>query len=299
MSTVASFPVKTRDMHNHHMDSTMWDEFKFRDDDVIVGSYGKSGSTWLQQIVSQLVFQGKSDINVHEVSPWVELRFPPKEVKIPEIEAQTHRRFLKTHLPVDALNFSPKAKYVFVARDGRDVAWSWYNHWSNGNEDWLNALNGPGLIGDPISKCPDNVKEMYDIWMEEDGKPLWSFWETIGSWWEIQNLPNVMLIHYSDLKKDMEGEIKKIANFLDIDIADDLWPTILEHCSFDFMKKNGAAFAPAGGIFWEGGASTFIHKGTNGRWTDILSTEEKEAYEKIAEEKLGKECADWLKNGSL
>ena len=60
--------------------------------------------------------------------PWVDLRVPPRQVKLPEIEAQTHRRFLKTHLPVDALVFSPKAKYLYIGRDGRDVMWSLHNH---------------------------------------------------------------------------------------------------------------------------------------------------------------------------
>lgn len=299
MTATPSFPVKTKEVHNHHFDSTMWNEFKFRDDDIIISSYGKSGSTWMQQIISQLIFQGKKEINVSDLSPWVDLRVPPKEVKLPMIEAQTHRRFLKTHLPVDALNFSPEAKYVYIVRDGRDVSWSWYNHWANGNDIWFGALNGPGLVGDPLPKAPDNVKEAYDIWMEEDGKPLNSFWEFNRSWWEIKDLPNVMFFHYSDLKKDMEGEIKKLATFLDIEVEEALWPTILEHCSFDYMKKNADKLAPAGGVFWEGGGSTFINKGTNGRWKDILSSEEIEAYEKIAEEKLGKECADWVKNGSL
>lgn len=253
----------------------------------------------MQQIISQLIFEGRTDINVPDISPWVDLRVPPKEVKLPAIEAQTHRRFLKTHLPVDALNFSPKAKYIYIVRDGRDVFWSLYNHWSTGNEMWYNALNGPGLVGDPLPRCPDSVKEAYDTWIAEDGKPFWSYWDNVGSWWKIKDLPNVMLVHFSDLKKDMKGEISKIANFLDIDVAEDVWPKILEHCSFEYMKENAATVAPLGGAFWEGGAATFIHKGTNGRWKDILSSQESETYEKIAEEKLGKECADWVKNGSL
>ena len=50
---------------------------------------------------------------------------------MPLVEAQTHRRFLKTHLPVDALVFSEKAKYIYIGRDGRDVVWSLYNHHAN------------------------------------------------------------------------------------------------------------------------------------------------------------------------
>ena len=112
-------PQKTREFHNHHYDSTIWNDFEFRDDDIIISTYGKSGTTWAQQIVSQLLFDGEERLETAEMSPWVDLRVPPKEVKLPMIHAQTHRRFLKTHLPVDALVFSDKAKYVYVGRDGR------------------------------------------------------------------------------------------------------------------------------------------------------------------------------------
>ena len=105
----------------HHFDSTIWNDLDFRDDDIIIATYAKSGTTWLQQIVSQLIFNGEEGLPVAEMSPWLDLRVPPKEVKLPMVEAQQHRRFLKTHLPVDALRFSPQAKYIYIARDGRDV----------------------------------------------------------------------------------------------------------------------------------------------------------------------------------
>ena len=116
-----AWPVKTREMHNHHFDSTIWNDFEFRDDDIVIGAYGKSGTTWVQQIVAQLLFDGAEGVEVAEISPWLDLRVPPKAEKLPAVEAQTHRRFIKTHLPVDALVFSPKARYIYVARDGRDV----------------------------------------------------------------------------------------------------------------------------------------------------------------------------------
>ena len=114
-------PVKTREMHNHHFDSTIWNEFTFRPDDIILASYAKSGTTWMQQILGQLIFSGAEGLDIAGMSPWMDLRVPPKHIKLAEVEAQAHRRFLKTHLPVDALVFNETAKYIYIARDGRDV----------------------------------------------------------------------------------------------------------------------------------------------------------------------------------
>jgi len=156
-------PIKTREMHNHHIDSTVWNDFVFRDDDIVIATYAKSGTTWMQQIVSQLLFQGKEGLSVAEMSPWVDLRVPPKEVKLPMIEAQTHRRFVKTHLPVDALVFSPKAKYIYIGRDGRDIIWSLYNHHINANDAWYDALNNtPGRVGPPIGPVQGSEPEYFE-----------------------------------------------------------------------------------------------------------------------------------------
>ena len=297
---VQTLPQKTREMHNHHFDSTIWNDFKFRDDDIIIATYAKAGTTWIQQIVSQLIFNGTEGLPVAAMSPWVDLRVPPKAVKLPEIEAQQHRRFLKTHLPVDALVFSPKAKYIYIARDGRDVLWSMYNHHATANEKWYDALNNtPGRVGPPIEKPVDDIKQYYHEWLDKDGYPCWSLWENIRSWWAIRDLPNVLFVHFANLKSDMEGEIRKISAFLDIPIDESQWPAIVEHCSFDYMKANATQSVPLGGIFWEGGAQTFIHKGKNGRWRDVLTEAESQKYEKLAVEKLGESCALWLATGEM
>jgi aryl sulfotransferase len=220
-------------------------------------------------------------------------------VKLPAIEAQTHRRFLKTHLPVDALVYSPKAKYIYIGRDGRDVVWSMYNHHATANEAWYDALNNsPGRVGPPIERPTDDIHRYFLDWFERNGHPFWPFWENIRSWWEVRELPNLLLLHFSDLKADMPAQIRRIATFLEIRIDEAQWPAIVKHCSFEYMKANATKSVPLGGAFWEGGAQTFIHKGSNGRWRDVLSAEESAAYEQRAERELGAECANWLANGS-
>ncbi len=297
-STTIEWPQKTREIHNHHFDSTIWNDFQFRDDDIIIASYAKSGTTWLQQIVSQLLFNGVEDLEVAEMSPWLDLRVPSKDIKLPLVEAQTHRRFIKTHLPVDALVFSPKVKYLYIARDGRDVAWSMYNHHAKATDVWYEILNDtPGRVGPPIEKPTESVLQYFRDWLEQDGYPIWSYWQNVESWWNVRHLPNVMLLHYAELKRDMPGQIRQIAEFLEIPVNEDNWLNILEHCSFDYMKNNGTKIVPLEGAFWEGGIQTFVHKGTNGQWQDSLTAKDVTQYEETALGKLGQSCAHWLATG--
>lgn len=298
MAEEIRWPRKTRDLHNHHFDSTVWDDLPLRDDDIVVGTYAKSGTTWTQQIVGQLIFQGDPEVRVADLSPWVDLRVPPREVKLPMLEAQTHRRFLKTHLPVDALRFSPQAKYLYIGRDGRDVLWSLYHHHASANQLWYDVLNDtPGRVGPPIGPPDPDIRRYWHAWLEEDGYPFWSFWENVRSWWEVRDLPNVRLVHFANLKRDLPGEIRRIADFLEIDVPASRWDDILLHCSFDWMKANAAKAAPLGGAIFEGGAGTFINRGINGRWTDTLTADESAEYERRAQTELGEACARWLKTG--
>lgn len=298
MQTAVQYPRKSREFQNHHFDSTIWNDFRFRDSDIIISTYAKSGTTWMQQMIGQMLQGPDAGLEVAELSPWLDLRVPPKEIKLPLVEAQTRRRFLKTHLPVDALVFSPKAKYIYIGRDGRDVVWSLYNHHANANALWYQALNDtPGRVGPPIGKPPADIRQYWTEWMEKDGHPFWPFWENIRTWWEIRHLPNVMYVHFATLKADMPGQMRKMAEFLDIRVEDANWPRILEYCSFDWMKANATKSVPLGGAFWDAGAQVFINKGVNGRWQSVLSPAESRAYEERAVKELGADCAHWLATG--
>jgi Sulfotransferase domain. len=296
---IVATPRKTRELQNHHMDSTVWNDFAFRDGDVIVATYGKSGTTWTQQIVAQLIFQGDGDVAVSQISPWWDMRIIPPEVR-EMVAAQTHRRVLKTHLPADALLMSPKARYLYVGRDGRDVMWSMHNHHAGFKPETYDMFNlHPGLVGEPLPQADPDVRRYFLNWLEKDGAPFWSFWENTQSWWALRHLPNVKLVHFNHLKADLAGEMRGIAEFLEIDVPEARWPTLVEHCTFDYMKAHAERYAPLGGMPWEGGAETFINKGVNGRWRDVLTPADSLAYERMAKENLGEDCARWLMTGEL
>lgn len=100
-----------------------------------------------------------------------------------------------------------------------------------------------------------------------------------------------------DLKRDLPSEIRRMAAFLDLPLDEARYPAIIEHCSFDYMKSHATKSVPLGGAFWEGGAETFIHRGTNGCWRDVLAPEDCAAYEAKARAELGENCARWLAGG--
>lgn len=295
---VTPWPKKTREIRSHHFDSTVWNDFRFRDGDIVIATYAKSGTTWMQQIVAQLVFDGSPEVAVADLSPWVDLRVPARTAKLAALEAQTHRRFVKTHLPVDALVFSPRAKYIYVGRDGRDVVWSLHNHHVTANADWYATLNDtPGLIGPPMPTPDPSVTAYFRDWLARDGFPFWPFWDSVASWWNARRLPNVCLVHFADLKQDLAGEIRRIAAFLDIPIRETRWPDILRHCSFEYMKRHGTRIVPMNGAFWQSGSESFMHHGTNDRWRAALPVADSRDYERAAICTLGAQCARWLRSG--
>lgn len=104
-----------------------------------------------------------------------------------------------------------------------------------------------------------------------------------------------MLVHFNELKSDLPGSMRRIAAFLDIPIDETRFEDQVKHCTFDWMKAHASQTAPAGGAFWEGGGDSFIHKGTNGRWHETLTQADNARYEALARQKLGEDCASWLR----
>lgn len=280
------------------MDTRIWDEFEQRDDDIVIATYPKSGTTWVQQIVGQLVFSGSDDVPISSLSPWLELRVQPKVEKLDALAAQTHRRFVKSHSPATALPMSDRLRYIFCGRDGRDAVWSMYAFHASFVPFFYELLNAPpGPYGPPLQPPNCAVEEYFRHWLAHDGAPFWSLWETMRSWWALREAPNILLVHYADLKRDLRGEILRIAQFLGYDPASLDLPSIVEHAGFEYMKRHAALVAPLAGAMFEGGAESFINKGVNGRWQQVLTADDCARYEARARAELGEECAAWLAMG--
>jgi aryl sulfotransferase len=300
-------PVRDRVYRNHHLDSRRWDHVELRPDDIVISTSYKTGTTWTQRIVSLLLFgTGPLPASLNQLSPWVDARFHgPVEHVAALAGAQRHRRFLKSHLPLDALPFDDRVKYLVVGRDGRDVFMSLWNHWGAYNDTIYGLLNGgDDFVGEPLARRPDDIHAVFRDWVgrgsfawEQDGWPMWSHLHHAQSFWRFRHLPNVHLVHFADMKSDLDGEMRRIAAFLGIAVPEAEWPARVDAATFASMKRDAEILLPEQGIGFEGGARTFIHKGTNDRWRDVLGPAELAAYADAVARAVPPDCAAWLEGG--
>jgi aryl sulfotransferase len=301
-----NLPQRTHIYQNHHFDSTRWDYFDSRDDDIVIATSYKAGTTWTQAIVAHLLFPGVDfPAPPAEMSPWLDMRVIPLEVVLNRLKAQQHRRFIKTHLPLDGVLYNEKIKYLYITRDARDVFMSLWNHYTGMKEEVFMLMNMlSGRVGDELPPPPHDIHDFWRNWMtrgsfawETDGWPYWSHLSNVQSWWNFRHLPNIEFFHYNDMLVDTEREARRMAAFLEIEVPEKAWAGIVKAVSFAEMKQQGELYAPGGGQFWKGGAQAFLHKGTNGRWCEVLTDKELVLYDEACSRVLTAECRDWLENG--
>jgi aryl sulfotransferase len=293
---------------NFAMDTLRWNFFTPRAEDIVVATSYKAGTTWVQAIVANLIFSGnKLPGAIHDISPWLDNRIFPLELVLTALEQQTHRRSIKTHLPLDSLPFHQSIKYLYVGRDPRDVFMSWWNFYGDFTPQMIAMMNGvAGRVGDELSPCPQDIHELWRGWMtrgsfawETEGYPFWSVLHHAQSWWDYRYLSNILFVHYADLLADLEGGIARIARFLEIDQPAEVLQQIVRNCTFSEMKSRGAELMPQTQMGLKGGPDSFFHKGTNGRWREVLSAGELKLYNAAAEREMTPDCRRWLEDGGV
>lgn len=311
MSELTAGEVPKQNLRFQHvlLNSDRWDWFQPRDDDIIISTSLKSGTTWMQTIVASLLFpSGDQPGATNAISPWFDLTFPDVEEVVRFLDAQTHRRFIKSHLPANAIRFFDEVKYLVVARDGRDVFMSLVNHYERMRPEVIamaNAAASPEAIPMPlyVEAFDGDPSRLFDHWIstgsvpsEQDGSPFWSHFAHLASWWPYRDLPNVRLVHFNDLLSDLEGEMRSIAQWLSIEVSEDLWPDVVKRATFSSMKERAEEVAPVPFAF-DGGGDGFLHSGTNGRWQSVLSEEQLKRYKDRVREALTPDCAHWMEHG--
>ena len=287
-------------------DGARWQHYRPRDGDIIIATYPKCGTTWMQRIVDLLTHQSPEARPILEVSAWIDMCFgPPVDFVIEQIEAQKHRRFLKSHLPFDGLPHFDQVRYIHVARDGRDACMSYFNHCAAYTPQMYELLDraAEGMEG-PAPRCPDDVRTFWREWLTKgvqsgvsDGFPTLSFFALETTYWRERQRPNLLLVHYNDMKQDLAGEMRRVADFLSIEVDPAIWPALVEAATFANMKRQGADLLPQVGFAFEGGTDRFLFKGTNGRWREEIPAEELALYDEVAASRLSPGLMRWIEGG--
>lgn len=300
----------TRQFRTATTDSARWDAFEPRDGDIVIATFAKCGTTWTQRIVDLLVHQDAAPRPVGDMSPWLDARFfAPLDADLATLSAQKHRRYIKSHLPFDALPIYDGVKYIHVARDGRDAFMSWHNHVMGFRPEWVARIRAiaeddPLLTPMPNMRPPEDPHLFYQMWIataegeppEGPGRDM-GFFDFETTYWRERGRENLLMVHYNDLKADLRGEMARIADFLEIDTPDDVLDELAAAAGFDAMKKQGAALAPKLAEAFDRGTERFLHKGTNGRWKDALTDEDLARYEAAARRKFSPSLSAWIERG--
>jgi len=289
------------------MDSGRWEGFEHRPGDVFICTSYKAGTTWMQMICAQLILQTPQlSQSLTSLSPWLEMRLNRHDEVLATFARQKHRRFIKTHTPLDGIPYWEDATYIYCGRDPRDVFMSLTNHLANNDMEQVLSLAAERGVefGEP-PPIPDDLNELFRMWLtvpmfdwEEDGFPYWSHFSHGRTFWDFRALPNIHFFHYADLKEDLAGEMHRLAGLLDIEVDDALWPELIEAAGFESMKRNADLLAPeSDNGAWLSNAQ-FFHKGTSGQWTEALSEENLALYEAVKLDRMGPGLTEWMEQGS-
>ena len=150
MSEVA--PVRYR---SDDEDSARWHDFPFRQGDIVISTRSKSGTTWMQMICALLVFQDPElPEPLGRLSPWIDWLGTPGHDLYARLAAQKHRRFVKTHTPLDGIPLDARATYIVVGRHPLDTAVSLYHQSENIDRRRLRELTGQPEPANPPPPPP-------------------------------------------------------------------------------------------------------------------------------------------------
>ncbi len=293
-------------------DSQRWDHVRFRPDDIVITTPAKCGTTWMQMLCALLIFRTPDlPAPLAALSPWLDMQTRPVDDVVADLEAQQHRRFIKTHTPLDGLPSAPGVTFIHVARDPRDVALSWDNHFANMDLDRFmtqrfaavgaDDLEELGITGPPPPP-PEDPIERFWRWMEGDGEGAGgdavSGLENLASHvrhaWARRDEPCVHLFHYADLRADLPGEMHRLAEILGTEPPTD---DLVEAATFQRMKERASTLVPNSDTpFWRE-SSQFFDRARLGGWSELLSDDDIARYERLASSTLPDEAHTWIHGG--
>jgi hypothetical protein len=291
-------------------DSSRWDGFAFRPGDVVISTPPKSGTTWTQMLCALLIFDGPTfPAPLEDVSPWLDMCNRPLAEVTTALTAQTHRRFIKTHTPVDGLPLHADVTYLVVGRDPRDVATSYEHHLANIDLSRLMQLRAAAVGNDDLASLPPprlptgDPGEWFRIFVANEtngGLPtLATVLHHLDTGWQRRHEPNVALFHYADLKADLTGELLRLAQVLGIPCSPERARELAAEASLGRMRERASEVAPnASRGHWKD-VQAFFRSGSIGEWRESVTATDLAAYEAQIATLIGPDLAAWVHGGRL
>ena len=265
-------PARTRDYLGPVTDTRIWDEFTLRSSDIILSTPPKCGTTWSQAILMMLIHQDPAtDRQIWRDSVWLDCGLADQQECMRKLNAQTHKRCIKSHTPFDGIPFDPNVTYIAIYRHPIDVHFSMMKHVANMSIDVLDFLNPPepGAAFAHFLTGEANDTGTDDLTLEA----LLHHYRSFARW---EDLPNVHLFHYADLTADLPAHIRAYAEAARLTASDALVSEIAHAASFGTMKDTTKRHDTGQGAFKVQHA--FFDSGTSNKWEGRLSDEELAAY---------------------
>ena len=278
-------------------DSGRWRDFALRDDDIVISTRSKSGTTWMQMICALLVFQTPElPAPLSKLSPWLDWLVAPPEEVFAALEAQEHRRFIKTHTPLDGIPIQPEVSYIVVARHPLDMAVSLYQQSANLDRERIAELTGQPAAE---RREPRPVEQWLESWVLSDPDPREQLDSLTGVMWHLTDAwrrrhdGNVVLVHYDDLRQDLPGEMRGLASHLQIHVPDAVLPRLVEAATFARMKSRAAQLVPdPSGVLKSHQA--FFREGSSGSGAALLTPTQIAQYRRRTAELAPADLLAWL-----
>lgn len=271
-------------------DSTRWAAFVPRVGDIVVSTPAKSGTTWTQSILALLISGDPLvDAQISMKSPWIDINIRDVAEVMARLEAQDHRRQVKTHTPFDGIPIWDELRYVTVYRHPIDVHFSYRKHAANMKLDLEQDL------------YPKDPSDSFRIFLEGEhfeGASLRAVVDHYRHTLAREPRENLIRLHYADMLRDLAGAFEQIAAHVGISHAPDVMETLIEAATFDNMKTNAHRFAPsAGQAFWRKDDG-FFDSATSNKWEGELTKADLAAYQAHMSDLLSPDEQAWLEWGS-
>jgi aryl sulfotransferase len=264
----------------------------------------------MQNIVGMLLLD-RTDLGapISELSPWLDMLLRTDDEVFGLFEAQAHRRWIKTHTPLDGVPWLPTVIYIAVVRHPLDVALSDRDHSANQDIARVRALR-TAVIGelDPALAAtwpdpPDDPAEHLRWFIDNDLPPsgsgpngLADFCEQARTYWERRHVANVHLFHYRDLWSDLDGEMRRVAAALGVPVDEAHWPEFVAAATFESMRSRADSTAPEAQLGVWHRPRQFFRQGGPRDWATLLGVRDISHFHERLDELAG-DAAPWILNG--